>query len=433
MPDDQQNDVRRSVRPHLQVKMQSDETEPIAIRPATPDSLNNTSTKAADNEFKTVHPNGNKTTATSPAKPVPFWHSANLPLALQWIPANSSWSKWKPVLRSALAAWISLLLFLIPATLNVMGQRIRPGAFVELINTASFLSPPSDPFVAVLQRELAILTFAASGWALVTLQYLICDSTTNIFCSWSYLGIKLADIARSNRDPTASLANIIAGQFIEPAPTVIMAVFLFIGSSLFLYIKSRASPGPLTFACIFGCICIDISLTTAALFPYPYYMVGQIIVLPLTFHSAVALTLSLCLFPTSESAIFTTRLQDVLSSLVSATKEHHQRLQQDVTAPDFSAAPIIAAVSKAEGALAMLASAACLQKLDIIYSRFAPVDYTQLHSLTRQLIVKASGMSVYYTLIDPTRERFPITPAQSIPATPTLSSPSHFSASISKP
>lgn len=34
-------------------------------------------------------------------------------------------------------------------------------------------------------------------------------------------------------------------------------------------------------------------------------------------------------------------------------------------------------------------------------------------------------MSLYYTLIDPTRERFPITPVASIPTTPTFSSPSH--------
>lgn len=72
----------------------------------------------------------------------------------------------------------------------------------------------------------------------------------------------------------------------------------------------------------------------------------------------------------------------------------------------------------------MLAASARLQKLDVVYSRFAPTDFTQLHSLTRQLIVKASGMSVYYTLIDPTRERFPITPAPSTPGTPVLSSPS---------
>ena len=123
--------------------------------------------------------------------------------------------------------------------------------------------------------------------------------------------------------------------------------------------------------------------------------------------------------------MFTMRLQDVLSSLASAIKEHQQHLQQNVTASNFSATSIVAAVSKAEAALTGLSSAVRLQKLDVIYSRFAPTDYTQLHSLARQLIVKASGMSVYYALIDPTRERFPITPVPSIPATPAFTSPSH--------
>lgn len=119
------------------------------------------------------------------------------------------------------------------------------------------------------------------------------------------------------------------------------------------------------------------------------------------------------------------RLQDVLSCLVSATKEHRQRLQQDVTASDFSTALVVAALNKAESGLALLLSAAHLKKFDVIYSRFAPGDYSQIHSLARRLIVKARGMSVYYTLIDPTRERFPITPIPSIPATPTSPSPPH--------
>ena len=126
MPDDQQNDRYRPLRPQLQVRiLPSEGTEPITIHPAT-DSLINASTEAADKE-KPGHPNaidsGNKNTETS-VKPTPLssWRSENLPPTLQWIPANWSWSKWKPVLRSALAAWISLLLFLIPTTLNVMGQ-----------------------------------------------------------------------------------------------------------------------------------------------------------------------------------------------------------------------------------------------------------------------------------------------------------------------
>ena len=125
MPDHhQQKDGHRSPRPQLQVRIRSEETEPVAVHSATPDSLNKSSAKAADKEI--TGPNafnsGSKATETSSAKSTPFWRFKSLPSTLQWIPANWSWSKWKPVLRSALAAWIGLLLFLIPTTLNVMGQ-----------------------------------------------------------------------------------------------------------------------------------------------------------------------------------------------------------------------------------------------------------------------------------------------------------------------
>lgn len=71
-----------------------------------------------------------------------------------------------------------------------------------------------------------------------------------------------------------------------------MAVFLFIGSAVLLYIKASHPPGPLLFATIFGLIAIgtkppevilllnsnlfiiDITITTAVLFPFPYYVVG---------------------------------------------------------------------------------------------------------------------------------------------------------------
>jgi len=40
----------------------------------------------------------------------------------QWVPQNTTWSRWKPVIRCALAAWICGLLFIIPKTENAMGQ-----------------------------------------------------------------------------------------------------------------------------------------------------------------------------------------------------------------------------------------------------------------------------------------------------------------------
>ncbi len=104
---------------------------------------------------------------------------------------------------------------------------------------------------------------------------LSCISTHifNIPCSWSCLGIFFANLARTTFDPTATLATVTTGLYIEASPTIIMAVFMFLGSSFFLYIKARQGPGPFTFITVVSCICIDITLTTAALFPYPYYLI----------------------------------------------------------------------------------------------------------------------------------------------------------------
>ncbi|KIJ63943.1 hypothetical protein HYDPIDRAFT_112430 [Hydnomerulius pinastri MD-312] len=410
MPEDKQDDHSSNQpqsRPHLQVRIRSEpdnQSTSHHIAGGADGEPNSSSTSESLPKEKTADANvpmENDSSAPQKSDKKPEAPSIKLPTSLQWIPANWTWSKWKPVLRSALAAWVAVVIFAIPTTENLLGQ----ASFLIII--ASFLSPPSDPLIAVLEREIMILLFVGLGWA------------------WSCLGLKLADLARSVNIPNAPITNIISGQYIEAGPTVIMAVFIFLGSIFFLYIKARLGPGPFLFACVFGCICIDISLSTSALFPYPYYKVGQLIMLPLTFHSAIALILSVLLFPSSISALFTMRLQAVLSPLATAIKKHREHLQCDITSPEFSAASIIATVDKAEGALPMLAAAARLLKLDIIYSRFAPTDYGEIHALARRLTVRANGMNVYYTLIDPTRERFPITPAPSTPATPTMRSPTH--------
>ena len=45
-----------------------------------------------------------------------------LPPSLQWIPANFTWERLKPVIRCAVAGWIAVVLFVIPAVSNLMGQ-----------------------------------------------------------------------------------------------------------------------------------------------------------------------------------------------------------------------------------------------------------------------------------------------------------------------
>ncbi|KAG2070593.1 hypothetical protein BDR04DRAFT_1198344 [Suillus decipiens] len=336
-------------------------------------------------------------TQTSENKPAR--QKIKLPQSLRWIPANSTWSKWKPVIRSALAAWISVVIFVIPKIENLLGQ----AAFLIII--ASFLSPPSDPFMAVLEREIILLVFVALGWG------------------WVCLGLMFANLARTQIVPDASIRTIITGEYIEAGPTVIMGVFLFIGSVTFLYIKARLGPGPFLIASVFGCICVDISFTTAVLFPYPYYKIGQMIILPVAFHSAISLITSILIFPQSVSSLFTTCLQGAIAPLATVISLHRSHLLEDVTSSAFSYTQITDATNKAENALPTLAAAARLLKADIVYARFAPTDYHELHAIARKLMVQVHGLGIYYTLIDPTRERFPVTPAASHPATPVHSRP----------
>ncbi|KAJ6597201.1 hypothetical protein DFH09DRAFT_113905 [Mycena vulgaris] len=322
------------------------------------------------------------------------------PASLQWVPDNLTWAKIKPTIRSAVAAWLSTVLFLIPKVELFLGQ----ASFLIMIT--SFMSPPSDPFMAVLEREGTILLFVTASWA------------------WSCLGIKLADLARVNRNPSATFIEAVTGQYIEVAPTVIMAVFIFVGSTVFLYIKARSVPSQI-FACVLGCICLDISLTTAALFPYPFYQIGKAIILPISFHSAIALLCSIVIFPSTISSQFTTRLALVLAPLAKSFELHQAILKKDPYSTEFSAtaAAIAASVAKSEAGLVPLAASARLLKSDLIYSRFEPTDFIELQTVAKRMAVRANGMSIYFTVVDPMREKFPITPVPSRGGTPVPESP----------
>lgn len=275
-----------------------------------------------------------------------------------------------------------------------------------LILIVSFLAPPSDPFLAVLEREVLILLFVSITWA------------------WVCLGIRFADMARTVHDPSAPLAEVITGKFLEPGPTAIFAVFLFLGSAAMLYTKTRQGPGPFKFACDFSAFVLDIPLTTAVLFPYPFYQAGTAVVLPIVFHSALALITSLIIFPTTISEQFAEKLQGTISPLIASLKLHRTLLQTPADSPSFvsMAQTIVKTVNQSEAALGPLAGSARLLSSDILYSRFAPNDFCEFQDLSRRFVGRANGLARYFTLIDPTRERFPTTPAPSLPNSPLVSS-----------
>ncbi|KAI0770884.1 hypothetical protein BD413DRAFT_553337 [Trametes elegans] len=324
-----------------------------------------------------------------------------IPFDLSWIPANLTWSKIKPVLRCAVVCFVSAVLMVIPRVYNLMGQ----GSFLILIS--SFLDAPWDPFLAVLEREIIFLTFVVTGWA------------------WCCLGMFLANLARTNVDYNASLDAIQSGQFVEAGPTVILAVFVFMGTSFFLYVKARLGPGPYLFASVFGCICIDISMTTAVLFPYPYYLIGQVIAIPLALHCGLCILFSALIFPSTVTAQYTHTTHNVLGPLNQFLEQHRIVLTQDPSSEEFKSTVknITGALGKSEGGLGQTAATVRLLKQDIVYGRFSPNQISQFQPIVRRLVTRANGVNIFFTLIEPTRERFPVTPLPSRPGTPRTGTP----------
>ncbi|KDR73331.1 hypothetical protein GALMADRAFT_228417 [Galerina marginata CBS 339.88] len=319
-----------------------------------------------------------------------------------WVPQNLVWSKVKPVIRCALVTWVSTVLFLIPAVMRMMGQ----AGFLIII--AGFLSPPCDPFMAVAEREILILLLTSLAWA------------------WCCLGIFLANLARTHHNPMVTFPQAISGQYIEAAPAVITAVFIFFGTSVILWFRAKQGPGPYLFACILACICIDICMTTSILFPFPYYLVGRSILIPLALHSALALVASVIIFPSTISALFTSRLAAALAPHLSIFEDHRKLLATSPSSPEF--APLYGTVIKGtkacESALVGLAAAARLLKSDLIYGRFSPDDFTTFQKMLRRLAGRADGLAVFFSLVNPAREKFPVTagvtPLNTAPGTPNV-------------
>lgn len=234
------------------------------------------------------------------------------------------------------------------------------------------------------------------------------------------MGIFLANLARSHEDRSAPRSTIITGQFIEPGPTVVLAVFLFLGSTVTLYLKARFGPGPFLFATIFASICLDICLTTTATFPYPFYDIGKAIVIPLGLHSALSIISTVVIFPSTITAQFTGSIRQVLDPIGAALAEHRKILKMESTSADFLNGVNTAKglIVKSEGGLTAAGVWFRLLPRDIIWGRFSPDDIGRLHWWVRRLVTRSEGMNIYYTLIDSTRERFPVTPAPTVPNTP---------------
>ncbi len=140
-------------------------------------------------------------------------------------------------------------------------------------------------------------------------------------------------------------------------------------------------------------------------------------------HSALAIASSVFIFPTSVAAQYTTGLRAVISPLNASFRQHISLLDVPTTSQEFSPKAVRASASKAEGALAPLAASARLLTRDVSWGRFSGKDLDGMRERVQRLVMRAHGMNVYFSLTDPTRERFPVTPKPSRPGSPAAGTP----------
>ncbi|KAI5122416.1 hypothetical protein M0805_002966 [Coniferiporia weirii] len=315
---------------------------------------------------------------------------------LSWVTNNLDASSLKPIIRTATTAWICVVLIVITKTQDALGK----SSFLILL--AAFLSPPAEPFVAVLEREIANALFVVAAFA------------------WCCLGIFLSVLARKEFKESATNQEIFSGRFIEVWPTVICAFFLFIGTSLSLYVRARIGQGPYVLAPTFACIVLDITLTVAHFYPYASYQTGKSCTLSFLLFSAVALACSVFVFPETINAQFIKRFRGVFVPLAMAMRIQPDLFVDPATSDDFDPSLFVKLVAQAESALAPLDSSSRLMEKDLSWGRFGPKDFALLHELARHMTVRANGMVFYFKIIGPQ----PGMPSLSLLNTP-WSTPSH--------
>ncbi|ORX36432.1 hypothetical protein BD324DRAFT_580777 [Kockovaella imperatae] len=232
-----------------------------------------------------------------------------------WIPSRLTLAHFKPVARCAIAAWIGLLLQLIRPTEAALGY----AAFFVLV--IAFMIPPALPFIQSLEIYINLYSFAAIGWAWTALGVFIAGQ----------IRVPLSDDriaeARAKWAPFESSAAsldrrlIFEGTYIEARSASVLAVFLGVGTGTFLWYKMRTQPSPATFPLVLSCILMDIGLTTAALYPTPYYTSGLLFFLPMAVQGGIAILCSLVVFPESVSHSFLSKIRGVLAPMSQALDE----------------------------------------------------------------------------------------------------------------
>ncbi|CAO1615116.1 unnamed protein product [Sympodiomycopsis kandeliae] len=296
-----------------------------------------------------------------------------------WVkPTATSWARLKPVIRSAIITWF-MLLFLV---INPVERMVGNASFLLIV--FAVIQPAELPLTGILEREMFMLLIGLASWA------------------WSCIAVKIAHACRKNKIPQSqvNLNAVYQGQYLEAGPAVVSAVFLAFGAAGWLYLKIRFGPSPFLFASIIGCIFLDITLTYTPLFPYPNYLIGTSVMIPLAMKSAVTIVVSVVFFPKSVNSVFVDRVLLVLKPISAALKSQNEQFKSSPLDPEFDFMKTRTTIGQSERAVPLLTGASRLLSREISFGLANGHDLRELERLVKGLLAPANGFSQYFSFIE---------------------------------
>ncbi|CAO1636348.1 unnamed protein product [Parajaminaea phylloscopi] len=325
-----------------------------------------------------------------------------LPPHMQWmVDPFRSWALFKPVLRSAIIAWLMMIFMVVSPVEKQLGN----ASFLVIV--FSLLQPAELPLTGILEREFFMLLFALCSWA------------------WACIATAISHAARGNKLSAAntSIVEVFSGKYVEKAPSIVCAVFLAFGAAVCLYLKIRFGPSPFLFSSIIACLALDILLTSAPLFPYPNYLLGKTILFPMAVKTGVTIIVSILCFPKSVNSLFVDRVVLVLDPLSEALRFQMEQFKSSPLSSDFDFLKVRNTVGQAERAVPLVAAATRLLGREISFGLASGEDLRTIEGLVRALVAPANGWSQYLAVISSDLQNCHF-PKAEVPAT-RPPSPSH--------
>ncbi|EEB09238.1 hypothetical protein SJAG_04423 [Schizosaccharomyces japonicus yFS275] len=326
----------------------------------------------------------------------PWMQRCHWPKVLAWVRPKLNKKGLRPVIRSAIAAWIAMLLLICRHTNRVLGQ----SSFFVVIVASLF--PPMEPVAPMLWKTAYQFVFLFSAWA------------------WTIVASKLATVSRGSPSPaeslqvavsqgfqcTVSLTNvnqclleaIYQGYFVRALPSIIWALFEFVGVAVIMRIKVKYPP--LTFSCVFSCICVIISACYGPLYPYFTVSIGLFFIIPFCVQTAIAVGCTLFILPQTCNSAYTESLQGLATKSKCILQKQREMLATSPSSAGWTAfSSIDADVASLKDDISKMQTNEQFMDTEFTYGRLKGSDLIALRVMFEKIALRMTAFSYFNRLI----------------------------------